>query len=281
METNKKREDVQIFMLCYNKKNYDFTDDSVITPLQCGAQDRGDVCELKDDTLDNISGQNFFFAEMTGIYWIWKNIKNAKYKGNIQYRRRLKGIDENTDFDSIFSKYDVICAKPYNYPENRTSYIPATTVEDGYAYSHCKEDFDVLESIVKESFGEKYAESWDRCIKNGEDLYYSNGFVLPAEKYDEYCNFAFYTIYKWMRRTGVTSYGELVFHVSRNIGAGKYKRFEIEKREPLDCTFSEVEWQCKIGGFFSERLFTLWLDVNIPKERRYEVEYDKMENTYI
>lgn len=271
-----KRDDVKLYMLCYDKKEYDFTDNSIMTPLQCGAVNGKNVCELKDNTGDNISHANFFYAENTGIYWIYKNVKDAKYKGQTQYRRRLVGIDEDTDFDKIFESHDLICAKPYNYVENR-EWIPADTVAEGYAYSHCKDDLDILEQVIKSEFSE-YSEDYDRCIKNGQNLYYSNGFVMKSEDYDSYCKFLFDVLNRWIFHAKANTYEELILHVSRNVGAGKYKRFEREGRDPMKLTWNEIAWQCKIGGFLSERIFTLWVNHNIPLDRRYEVEYEKMEN---
>ena len=60
-----KSKDVQIFSLCYSKKDFQFLDDEVITPLQVGAANGTNVCELKDNTGDNISGANYFYIENT------------------------------------------------------------------------------------------------------------------------------------------------------------------------------------------------------------------------
>lgn len=275
-----KRKDVQVFMLCYDEKNYGFLDDSVVTPLQCGAQNRPEVCKVKDNTGDNISSQNMFFVENTGIYWIWKNIKDAKYKGNMQYRRRLEGINEKTDFEDIFAKYDIICAKPYNYPENHNAFIPSDTVLGGYEYSHCKEDLLKLGEILIETHPE-YKDDWEKVIVKGENLYYSNGFVLPAQKYDEYCEFLFGLLSKWIVKNKFKTFADVVEHVKKNLNDGKYIRYEREGLDPKNLPQNALRWQCMIPGFLSERILTLWINHNIPKNKRYEVNYTKMENTYI
>lgn len=277
---NGKRKDVQLFMLCYDKEQYGFVDNEVMTPLQCGAANGKDVCKLKDNTGINISNSNFFFVENTGTFWIWKNVTDAKYKGQTQYRRRLTGVDEKTNYEEIFKNYDIICAKPYNYPENKTAFIPAETLLDGYGYSHNKEDLECLGKILVRNHPE-YTEDWNNVIVNGHDLYYSNGFVLPAEKYDEYCSFLFEMLGEWLKENRITTYEDLIVHVARNIGAGKYIRYPREGKNPMELTWPEVFWQVHIGGFLSERLLTLWINHNIPKEKRYEVEYKKMENMYI
>ena len=277
---NGKRKDVQLFMLCYDKEQYDFVDNEVMTPIQCGAANGKDVCKLKDNTGTNISNSNFFFVENTGTFWIWKNVTDAKYKGQTQYRRRLIGIDEKTNYEEIFKNYDIICAKPYNYPENKTAFIPTETLLDGYGYSHNKEDLECLGKILVKTHPE-YTEDWNNTIVNGHDLYYSNGFVLPSEKYDEYCSFLFEMLGEWLKENRITTYEDLIVHVARNIGAGKYIRYPREGKDPMELTWPSINWQIHIGGFLSERLLTLWINHNIPKERRYEVEYQKMEDMYI
>lgn len=275
-----KRKDVQLFMLCYDKEQYDFVDNEVMTPIQCGAVNGKDVCSLKDNTGENISQANFFFVENTGTFWIWKNIKDARYKGQTQYRRRLIGVDEKTDYDGIFKDYDIICAKPYNYPANKTAFIPADTLIDGYGYSHNREDLECLGDILKETHPE-YAQDWENVVVKGQDLYYSNGFVLPADKYDEYCEFLFDLLSKWLQKNNINTYEDLIVHVARNMGAGYYPRYEKEGKNVMELTWPSILWQIHIGGFLSERILTLWINHNIPKERRYEVDYLKMEEMYI
>ena len=80
-----KREDIQIYELAYNKVKYGLWDNALYTPLQCGAdRSNTDVCELKDNTGENISSKNFYYCETTGTYWIWKNAPETKYVGQCQ-----------------------------------------------------------------------------------------------------------------------------------------------------------------------------------------------------
>ena len=273
-----KRKDIQLFMLCYDKKDYDFIDNTIMTPLQCGADvNHRNVCYLKDNTGDNISSENYMYAENTGVYWIWKNVKDAKYKGNCQYRRRFTGIDENTDFDKIFEKYDVICAKPYNYPKNY-DYIPAKTVRGGYRFSHCIDDLESMRKVVGELYPE-YRRYWNEYIEHGENLYYSSGFIMKAEKYDEYCEFLFNCCSEWIKRNNITDERKLNEHVINNIQNEKYIRFSEQERKNIHTKV--LKWQSMIPAFLCERLWTLWVQKNFKPNKRYEVEYDLVEGTRI
>lgn len=272
-----KKKDVQIFSLCYSKKNFKFLDDSVITPLQVGAANGTNVCELKDNNGDNISDKNYFFVESTGTYWIWKNINDAKYKGQMQYRRPLEGIDENTNFNDIFSKYDVITCKPFNHPENskptkeQPMCIPANTVESGYGFSNCIDDLYILELAIKH-YHPEYADDYDKYIKNGENLYYSNGFIMKSEDFDRYSEFLFDCLNRYLDLAKIHSIDDLFDHVKYNLETGKYVRYKQE-----EINDGILKWQSEIGGFLSERIWTLWLQHNFSHDKIYELPYIKME----
>lgn len=274
----KKSDDVKIYTLCYQKKNFKFLDDEVITPLQVGASNGTDVCNLKDNTGENISDLNYFFIEGTGTYWIWKNIHNARYKGQMQYRRPLDGVDNKMDFEEIFSKYDVITCKPFNHPENskpnkdNPMFIPAQTVEEGYAFSNCLDDLLILELSVKLNFPD-YAEDYDKYIKNGENLYYSNGFIMRSEDYDRYAEFMYKCLCGYLKFTNINTKEDLFEHVRYNIETGKYIRYN--EQNPIN--EAGFKWQTEIGGFLSERLWTLWLQHNFSEDKIYKLPYIKME----
>jgi hypothetical protein len=273
-----KDKNTQIFTLCYDKKEFQFLNDAVITPLQVGAANGKDICELKDNTLENISDKNYFFIENTGTYWIWQNIKDAKYKGQMQYRRPLIGVSDKMNFDEIFNKYDVITCEPFHHPSHKTPteqeklVIYADTVEQGYTFSHCLDDISILELVVKMQFPE-YAEDWDKYIKNGPNLYYSNGFIMKSEDFDAYSEFLFKCLEGYLNMTHINNENDLFEHVKYNIEVGKYGRYEDVNNVAIE----SIKWQCAIGGFLSERLWTLWLQHNFSDEKILKLPYQKME----
>lgn len=274
-----KSKDVQIFSLCYAKKPFPFLNDSVVTPLQVGAANGTEVCILKDNTGDNISSSNYFYIENTGTYWVWKNIKDAKYKGQMQYRRPLEGINETFDFDNAFENFDVITCEPFHHPSHKTPtaeqpmVISADTVEQGYWFSNCLDDLLILEMAVKMYYPE-YAEDYDKYIKNGPNLYYSNGFIMKSEDYDRYCAFLFDCLNGYLKLADIHTEKELIDHVKYNMEVGKYPRYQGLQNITQDA----IKWQCSIGGFLSERLWTLWLQHNFRDDRILKLPYNKMED---
>lgn len=272
-----KSEDVKIFSLCYDKKNFKFIDDKYVTPLQVGAANGTDVCDLKDNTGDNISGINYFFIENTGTYWIWKNVHGAKYKGQMQYRRPLFGVNENMDIDKIFEQYDVITCSPFYHKEHNKPTpeepmcIPANTVEEGYGFSNCIDDLYILEMVIKFYFPDYY-EDYVKYIKQSDRLYYSNGFIMKSADFDRYAEFLFACLNIYAQMANIKTPNDLVDHVKYNLEVGKYIRYK-----PNEINDGILRWQCSICGFLSERIWTLWVQHNFRHPRICELPYIKME----
>lgn len=51
------------------------------TPLEVGAENRDNfLYDLKYNSGDNMSDQNEYFGELTGMYWVWKNCKQYSWE---------------------------------------------------------------------------------------------------------------------------------------------------------------------------------------------------------
>lgn len=63
------------------------------SPLEVGAENRNNfLYKLKDNSGDNISNQNEYFGELTGLYWVWKNCKEYKPTDIIGFIHYNKGF---------------------------------------------------------------------------------------------------------------------------------------------------------------------------------------------
>jgi hypothetical protein len=86
--------------------------DEVYTPIHVGRaiskckEEMADM--IGDDTGENISEKNPYYAELTAQYWAWKNIQDVEYIGFCHYRRYFDIKISNDNVDNFFKKHDVI-----------------------------------------------------------------------------------------------------------------------------------------------------------------------------
>ena len=104
---------VTIFTMTHKK--FREPEDAIYVPLHVGRACSGDYGYAGDDTGDNISAKNCYYGELTGVYWVWKNVRTTDYVGICHYRRYFcteEGrILNEKDYLSILQDYDIITSK--------------------------------------------------------------------------------------------------------------------------------------------------------------------------
>jgi len=129
---------LMVYVLTHKTPPYGLIQDDWHCPLQVGADlSEEDVCELKDNTGNNISIYNPFFCETTGHYWIWKNAEKSDFVGVEHYRRHFDL--ERDEILNILKKCDIIAPKPL---------VIGVTVEKQYEICHIPEDIHKVEDII-------------------------------------------------------------------------------------------------------------------------------------
>ena len=158
--------------------------DPVYVPLQVGRACSADLGYIGDDTGDNISNQNCFFGELTGVYWVWKNFKTSDHVGICHYRRYFcteEGrILTEAEYEKILRDYDIITSKKLklNY-----SYY------DGYASDYNINDLQAVGEAIRMYYPE-YREAFEKLV-HGKGTYFGNMMVWSKELYAAYCEWLF------------------------------------------------------------------------------------------
>ncbi len=154
-----------------------------VHPLQAGtALTNLRKAELTDDKGANISEKNVSFAEMTAMYWIWKNAPSAEYKGLCHYRRHFEMNEEQAQ-QLEQNGIDAVLTTPRLVLNGlKNMFLSDTPV---------KEDvFQNMMDSIQEIAGEEYA----NYAKDYFDsiFYYPNNMVIAREKvFHDYCNWIF------------------------------------------------------------------------------------------
>lgn len=190
--------DTRIYVMTHKK--YSKPDLPEYMMLQVGAALHEDLGYTADNTGDNISDKNPNFCELTGIYWLWKNI-SCDIIGICHYRRYFV-IDENFlnkgQVESILIDHDVIL--PY----------PMAT-DNGSLYNHYKKrhninDMDIVRDIISEKYPE-YLNSFDFCMSRNL-MSVGNMIVTRKNIFDKYCRWLFDILFEAERRIDISGYDE-------------------------------------------------------------------------
>lgn len=233
-------------------KAYKMPSDEVYLPLHVGAENKFDkdgnsldLGYVKDNTGDNISNKNASYCELTGLYWLWKNL-DADYLGLVHYRRHFKGKGVGKNFKriitdkqlaKIFDKYDVILPKKRHY------YIE--TNRSQYLHAHHKEGLDETENVIREFYPE-YIKSFEK-VMNKRGGHRFNMFIMKKNLFNDYCDWLFGILFKVENRIDISDWNK------------------SEQR---------------VFGYLSERLLDVWIEKNNIKYKELPFMFMEKQNWF-
>ena len=171
---------LKIFVACH--KPCDVPHDEVYVPIQVGrAVSDYSLDMIGDDTGDNISDKNNTYCEMTGQYWIWKNVSNVTYVGFCHYRRYFNYQFSPEKIEALFNDgTDVILVSPH---------YRLRTMQHTLLLYVCSDDVVILKSVIHNLYPE-YESAFDDCLMDVS--YHPNNMLICRKKlYDEYMSWVF------------------------------------------------------------------------------------------
>ena len=178
-----------------------------------------------DDAGDNISEKNANYCELTGVYWLWKNLQKDDYVGIVHYRRlfsrsfsKSKKLSDK-DIRKLLGKYDIILPFKQKMEPN--------VLEQFCQISGLKKDMDRVRGIIERQCPD-YLRSFDSVMTDTE-AYLFNMMICSREKFNAYCQWLF------------SIFDEL---------------------EPMVDLSEYNDYQKRIYGFISERLLNVWVRQN-------------------
>ena len=219
--------DVTIYILTHKEFSEEY-DTELYKPLLNGSHFINEELNyIKDNTGENISKLNPYYAELTGQYWVWKN-SNADIIGFNHYRRWFV---RNLKFEKLTKKDILNDLKDNDIILPQKSMLKKSVkeniiegLEKNPDYGAKWEDYKKLENIIKKQDPEYY-ESYN-SIMNGKYCYSNNMFICKKELADTYFSWLF----------------EVIDQLKDDIDFSKY---------PKD--------NKRVFGFFSETLLTVFV----------------------
>lgn len=242
-----------IYIIAHRPVEYGFWSNGIYRPIQVGKNP--DFLDLRDNQEeDNISYLNWLYAENTATYYIWKHRHDKDFKGQCQYRRRLKfdSVDEIMD---LLSRNGVIVPKHLNH--NPYSM---------YAGCHSMKDMEISRGIIEQKFPDML-DAWNDIIVKGNKLLYSDSFIMTPEDYDRWSEFLFSFGDEFIKRSWNDT-AEAYDRITQEMNAGIRKKTCPSKDNP-------DRYQHQVLAFLTERLLTMW--VYSKYDNPCEIPYTKME----
>lgn len=258
-------------LVCCHKKDIMATQEPYL-PIQVGkAVSSINLGIQGDNTGDNISNKNANYAELTAMYWAWKNMKNVDYIGLCHYRRyfdmwncaglfQSSSIHPVSDFDrynySISPKIikalecgKIIVAKKQTY-----------RVSNFHEYSewHISDDIRKVRRIIESSCEEKYLCAFDKIMYKSNKQSPFNMFIMSWSQYDTYCTWLFSILEKMERETDLshyTGYQNRVFAYLAERLLNVYLLANSLKTRELPILYFDNNWK---GMSFFKNIITLF-----------------------
>lgn len=192
--------------------------------------------DLHDNTGDNISSKNKNYCELTALYWIWKN-SNDDIVGLEHYRRMF--LNDNIGEIGLLNEDEILfILNNYDIIVPTLFNNKTRTVYQHYVEDHKKRDIELAQNIINSKYPE-YNSSFNQ-VMNGKYEYGFNMMITRKDILDEYSQWLF----------------DILFDLENIIDISKYD-----------------EYQKRIYGFLSERLFNVWL-----KYKKYNVKENVIAN---
>lgn len=161
--------------------------DIIYEPLVVGANYNVIEYENRDNVGENISDKNLFYCELTGQYWIWKNV-SCEIVGITHYRRYFfkgKHIVRENEIRNILQKNDVIISKKHYLLDS---------IYNIYENSNLKIYMKELTEILRTKFPEYYI-TFNQVLKKNY-TYPCNMLICKKEIFDEYSNWLFNVLFE-------------------------------------------------------------------------------------
>lgn len=173
----------RIFISTFNQKVLRVNDS---IPIEVGANKRKVFkYQLKDNTGNNISDKNNIFGELTGLYWIWKNI-NFDSNDIIGFYHYNKGLK--------ISKYKAI-----NYFKKNNFKKAWVALPAGYIRDNPDEIVNqALIKVLREDYP-LYYKVWLKLYNShmeGNQCRPANMFITTGNEFEKYCTFLFSVCFK-------------------------------------------------------------------------------------
>lgn len=180
-------------------RRFDVPEDPIYIPLHVGRATSEDLGYQGDDTGESISQWNKYYGELTGVYWVWKNVQDADVIGICHYRRYFLNKDRQIlnrqNYEEILKDYDIITSNMCR---------SGKSCQQNYAEAHNIKDLLATGDVIKEKYPEYFP--YFEAVLSGDGSYYGNLMVTSKKLFGAYAEWLFNIFYEVEQRIDVSTY---------------------------------------------------------------------------
>lgn len=189
--------DTRMYIMAHKK--FQVPDKNGYIPLQVGSTLNEDLGYQKDDTGIQISAKNKTYCELTGMYWIWKNIQ-CDNVGICHYRRYF------VQDELLTIEYMEECLKTYDIIVPDSGMTMYENVYKHYENRHKIKDLNICGEVLLQKYPKDYAAFKWSLERNFMSL--GNMVITSKTLYDEYCSWLFDILFEVEKRTNIENYDD-------------------------------------------------------------------------
>ncbi|MCR5339088.1 MAG: DUF4422 domain-containing protein [Lachnospiraceae bacterium] len=171
-------------------------------PLHVGRKLGTDLGYQGDDTGEEISEKNRTFCELTGLYWIWKNV-SCDIVGIAHYRRFFIHGSQN---DIMSGEMIEQALKDHDILLSISCFTQEESVYDHYQKWHHLSDLKLCRQVISE-LCPKDLDAFDLAMRC---RLFSGGNLFAASKkiFDDYCGWLFPILFEVEKRADISGYDD-------------------------------------------------------------------------
>lgn len=190
--------DTRIYVMTH--KAYTKPEDDLYISLHVGRELGTDLGYLGDHTGDNLSKKNKHYCELTGLYWIWKNVQ-CDIVGICHYRRYFVHDEKFLDkeyIEKVLENTDIIVS--------RSECTQYNSLYEHYQQMHHEYDMKRCKEVIRE-YCPEYLDAFDLCM-NCNLFSLGNMMICRKSIFDDYCSWLFSILFEVEKRIDISSYDE-------------------------------------------------------------------------
>lgn len=191
--------DIRIFVAAH-KHFHNIATEEIYLPLQVGREGKEALGYLTDHTGQNISHRNANYCELTGLYWMWKNI-SCDIIGLCHYRRYLvhdEKILTKAYIQEKMEQYDMILPN-----SSMSRYL---NEYEHYCDKHMQKDLECCHEVIKERYPQYETAFLWTLSSNLISL--GNIIITKKDILDAYCVWLFDILFEVDKRTDLREYDD-------------------------------------------------------------------------